>query len=221
MGPMLEKRQTTTGFVNDDNDDDGMWGYSTVSIATATYLWKKTPWLIPVQTGVAIKWAVVGALLILLILWLVLGRMHAQRRMRRGQRPMLYHRVSLRQPYDDCTLKPYSYWSRGHNGAGSMPDRSMLPTGLAGAVKAIPCRRILLQVRLTYNPYSIHIYIHRNAAHDGIQPTTPTTSPRPSTNPRTAARSSIPIRTGLRSRRLVRRLVMKPESLRGRWRRCR
>lgn len=46
-----------------------------------------------VQTGVAIKWAVVGAIIILLVLWLVLGRLHAQRRIRRGQRPMVYHRV--------------------------------------------------------------------------------------------------------------------------------
>lgn len=73
---MLEKRQTN--FDNDDDDDNGMWGYST--------------------TGVAIKWAVVGAILVLLVLWLVLGRMHAQRRLRRGQRPMVYHRLLVPRP---------------------------------------------------------------------------------------------------------------------------
>lgn len=70
---MLLKRQTNTDdYDNDDDDNDDLWGYS--------------------NTGIAIKWAIVGAILILLVLWLVFGRIHAQRRIRRGQRPMVYHR---------------------------------------------------------------------------------------------------------------------------------
>ncbi|KAF6225324.1 hypothetical protein HO173_012809 [Letharia columbiana] len=99
MGFMLGKRQTNTdGFVNNDNDDDDTWGYST--------------------TGVAIKWAVVGALLILLVLWLVLGRMHAQRRMRRGQRPLIYHRILVPRPQGARFYPQPRYASHGPGWGG-------------------------------------------------------------------------------------------------------
>ncbi|CAF9910437.1 hypothetical protein IMSHALPRED_009198 [Imshaugia aleurites] len=74
MAFILGKRQSFDG----DMDNDSTWGYS--------------------NTGIAIKWAIVGAILILLVLWLVLGRMHAQRRIRRGQRPMVYHRLLIPRP---------------------------------------------------------------------------------------------------------------------------
>jgi len=95
MGFMLQRRQT---YDNDGDDDDGMFGYST--------------------TGVAIKWAVVGAILILLVLWLVLGRMHAQRRIRRGQRPMVYHRFLVPRPQRARFYPQPQYNSNGPHGWG-------------------------------------------------------------------------------------------------------
>ena len=101
---MLGKRQSNTvGYDNDVDDDDGLWGYSTVRIdSISTY--GRIIWLILAQTGVAIKWAVVGAILVILVLWLVLGRMHAQRRIRRGQRPMIYHKVRSYNPLHSMTV---------------------------------------------------------------------------------------------------------------------
>ena len=100
-----------------------------------------------VQTGIAIKWAVVGAILLLLVLWLVLGRLHAQRRIRRGQRPLVYHRVCLHKLSQDYMLRPCSFWSPGKIGLVSIHSVSFLQTDPAGVVKVTQCKPILLQVR--------------------------------------------------------------------------
>ena len=81
MGYLLWKRQddidgsdwTTNDGDNSDDNNDGWTGYD--------------------PTADAIKWAVVGAVILILLLWLVGGYYHAQRRMRRGQAPLAYHRV--------------------------------------------------------------------------------------------------------------------------------
>ena len=77
MGHLLWKRQDDTFSTNGNNvidDDDSWWGYN--------------------PTADGIKWAIVGA--VLLILWLVGGYFHAQRRIKRGQAPLAYHRVRMR-----------------------------------------------------------------------------------------------------------------------------
>ncbi|KAI4163789.1 MAG: hypothetical protein LQ342_002562 [Letrouitia transgressa] len=43
----------------------------------------------------AIKWGVVGGILLIFALWLILGYLHAHRRVKRGLPPMAYHRWLL------------------------------------------------------------------------------------------------------------------------------
>ena len=45
------------------------------------------------QTAVAIKWAVIGAIVLVILLWFIGGYYHAQRRIRNGKRPLAYHMV--------------------------------------------------------------------------------------------------------------------------------
>ncbi|MCJ1425776.1 hypothetical protein MMC29_003676 [Sticta canariensis] len=63
--------------INDDDrrEDDGYWWYS--------------------PAASAIKWAVIGAVFLIALLWFVGGYYHAQRRMKRGLRPLAYHRWLL------------------------------------------------------------------------------------------------------------------------------
>ena len=41
-----------------------------------------------------IKWAVIGGLFALLLTWVVIGHVHAKRRLRKGLPLLAYHRVS-------------------------------------------------------------------------------------------------------------------------------
>jgi len=50
------------------------------------------------QTGVIVKWSLFLGLVAFILLYLLLGYMHAQRRMRKGLRPLAYHRVSCNPP---------------------------------------------------------------------------------------------------------------------------
>ncbi|MCJ1272743.1 hypothetical protein MMC21_000530 [Puttea exsequens] len=73
MGSIIVKRQDTSNNDGDYYDDDNYyWGYS--------------------NTAVAIKWAIIAAIFVIFLLWFVGGYMHAQRRMKRGQPPLRYHR---------------------------------------------------------------------------------------------------------------------------------
>ncbi|KAI4183394.1 MAG: hypothetical protein L6R41_005424 [Letrouitia leprolyta] len=69
----LGKRQDND-FDSDPYDDDGWW-YS--------------------DTAEAIKWAVVAFIFLAIILFFAGGYLHAQRRMKRGQAPLRYHRWLL------------------------------------------------------------------------------------------------------------------------------
>ncbi|KAL2050711.1 hypothetical protein ABVK25_008948 [Lepraria finkii] len=60
---------------NDGDDDNDGQGYS--------------------NTATAIKWAFVGAILLLFLLWFVGGYYHAQRRIIKGLPPLAYHRFLL------------------------------------------------------------------------------------------------------------------------------
>ena len=71
----LSKRQQY-GY-DDDGYDGGGWWYS--------------------DTAEAIKWAVVAAIFFAIVLFFVGGYFHAKRRIRKGQAPLRYHRVSRDQ----------------------------------------------------------------------------------------------------------------------------
>ncbi|KAL8928727.1 MAG: hypothetical protein Q9172_000790 [Xanthocarpia lactea] len=47
------------------------------------------------DTADAIKWAVVAAIFFAIFLFLAIGYIHARRRIRRGQPPLRYHRISI------------------------------------------------------------------------------------------------------------------------------
>jgi hypothetical protein len=49
--------------------------------------------LTPLQTGYIVKWSVFLAIVAIISLYLLLGYMHAQRRIRKGLAPLGYHRV--------------------------------------------------------------------------------------------------------------------------------
>ncbi|KAI4141887.1 MAG: hypothetical protein L6R39_005148 [Caloplaca ligustica] len=69
----LGKRQ---GYSSDDGySNDGNWWYS--------------------DTAEAIKWAVVAAIFFGILLFFLLGYLHAKRRIRKGQQPLAYHRWLL------------------------------------------------------------------------------------------------------------------------------
>ncbi|OTB19538.1 hypothetical protein K445DRAFT_314425 [Daldinia sp. EC12] len=48
-------------------------------------------WFWYTRTGVIVKWSLFLGILLLLMLYLVLGRMHARKRIRAGMKPMAYH----------------------------------------------------------------------------------------------------------------------------------
>ena len=70
----LGKRQTYGDPYDDDDYYHGNWWYS--------------------DTAEVIKWTVLAAILFGIFLFLALGWVHARRRVRRGQAPLRYHRVS-------------------------------------------------------------------------------------------------------------------------------
>ncbi|KAI1464272.1 uncharacterized protein F4812DRAFT_217924 [Daldinia caldariorum] len=48
-------------------------------------------WFWYTRTGVIVKWSLFLGILLLLMLYLVFGRMHARKRIRAGMKPMAYH----------------------------------------------------------------------------------------------------------------------------------
>lgn len=51
--------------------------------------------LTTLQTGYIVKWSIIGAIFLFFALFLLIGYFHAQRRMKKGLRPLAYHRVCL------------------------------------------------------------------------------------------------------------------------------
>ena len=50
------------------------------------------------QKAVGIKWGIVGALILIFVLWIVGGYYHAKRRIAKGLPPLAYHRVRKHRP---------------------------------------------------------------------------------------------------------------------------
>ncbi|KAI9783443.1 MAG: hypothetical protein M1816_001367 [Peltula sp. TS41687] len=90
----IQRRQTGVF-----DDDDGYWYYS--------------------PTAVAIKWAVLAALVLLLLSFLAGAYYHARRRITRGLQPMAYHRWMIpRRRYvepEPHTWQPQNQFSFYHN----------------------------------------------------------------------------------------------------------
>lgn len=87
MSFTLPKRQTVNGDYGAYNDG---WGDSNVRHSLAVF---KLQRLTYEQTAIAIKWAFVGAIVLLFLLWFIGGYYHAQSRIRKGLPPLAYHRV--------------------------------------------------------------------------------------------------------------------------------
>ncbi|KAI1401424.1 hypothetical protein F4819DRAFT_328185 [Hypoxylon fuscum] len=52
-------------------------------------------WFWYTRTGVIVKWSIFLGIIVLLSLYLILGRMHAKKRVNRGLKPLAYHRFLL------------------------------------------------------------------------------------------------------------------------------
>lgn len=85
----LSRRDIDWGDDFDDDHDDryySYWGYD--------------------RTAFIVKWVLIAVLLFLIVLWLVGGYFHAQRRMKKGLPPMLYHRVRVSgTPGSPCSFR--------------------------------------------------------------------------------------------------------------------
>lgn len=69
------------------------------------------------QTGVIVKWSLFLAFLVLITAWMVGGRIHAKRRMKKGLKPMGYHAVCLN------SLSPF-FPLTNRRRSGSSPARN-------------------------------------------------------------------------------------------------
>lgn len=98
------KRQVAGNLDEEEGpDENGYWWYSPVSPLFMVYgtfldgeavngLFTRFFFL---QAASAIKWAIMGAVFLIAILWSMGGYYHAQRRMKKGLRPLAYHRVRI------------------------------------------------------------------------------------------------------------------------------
>lgn len=89
LASVFEKRQSIDGT---NAGEEYYWNYSTVS---TLQVHQRAGGLTVGQTAIAIKWTVIGAIILLILLWFVGGYYHAQRRIRNGKRPLAYHLVRL------------------------------------------------------------------------------------------------------------------------------
>ncbi|KAL9130507.1 MAG: hypothetical protein Q9217_001327 [Psora testacea] len=112
------KRQYGYWHDNDDNDDDDdddgrWWGYS--------------------PTATAVKWSLIGALLLLVLIWLIGGYYHARRRVKKGQTPLPYHRFLLprHQRVRHAPQPPFTFYQQGYS-EGGYPIHAYPPPGKAG-----------------------------------------------------------------------------------------
>ena len=47
------------------------------------------------RTAFIVRWSILGGIILLLVLWLVGGHLHARRRVRQGKPPLFYHKVTF------------------------------------------------------------------------------------------------------------------------------
>ncbi|KAI0853339.1 hypothetical protein F5Y00DRAFT_224440 [Daldinia vernicosa] len=66
-------------------------------------------WFWYTRTGVIVKWSLFLGILLLLMLYLVLGRMHARKLIRQGRKPMAYHGWLLSRQ-ERGTVDPQYAW---------------------------------------------------------------------------------------------------------------
>ncbi|KAL8946034.1 MAG: hypothetical protein Q9222_007516 [Ikaeria aurantiellina] len=67
------------------------------------------------DTAEAIKWAVIAAIVLFVILCFVGGRLHAKRRMRRGQAPLAYHRFLVRRSQRPPPAQQFTFYRHQQN----------------------------------------------------------------------------------------------------------
>ena len=82
------------------------------TLASATDKHRRANSLGANQTAYIVKWCVVAAVFIAVLLWFTLGHVHAKRRLQQGKKPLAYHRVcssSLPFPLLSSSLGPLSF----------------------------------------------------------------------------------------------------------------
>jgi hypothetical protein len=100
--PSFQRRQVTVNPSADDNvvyyyDGDG-W-YSSVGLSLLLLPSQQINYVTdsstcrPIQTAYIVKWSLIGAFFFFLAIFLLLAYFHAQHRIKKGLRPLWYHRV--------------------------------------------------------------------------------------------------------------------------------
>ena len=83
---------TEDGYIDESSCDVPFWS-SRVGAAPCCLL--KTRWLTPWQTGAIVKWSLFLGIIVIFGLYLLIGYVHAQKRIQKGLPPLGYHRVCL------------------------------------------------------------------------------------------------------------------------------
>ncbi|RAL67990.1 hypothetical protein DID88_008714 [Monilinia fructigena] len=87
------------------------------------------------KTGQIIRWSVFWGLFIIFMLWIIIGYWHAKRRLRKGLKPLAYHRWMLNRRQRAQAIWHALYAPSNLRSSAPMPPTYQPP---AGATKADP-----------------------------------------------------------------------------------
>ncbi|KAI0895566.1 hypothetical protein F4806DRAFT_497134 [Annulohypoxylon nitens] len=88
-------------------------------------------WFWYTRTGVIVKWSLFLGITVLLALYLVLGRMHAKRRVNKGLKPMAYHNWLLSRQ-EKAGVDPRYAWPQASYTTYPAPGYGPPPNGAYG-----------------------------------------------------------------------------------------
>jgi hypothetical protein len=113
---------TEDGYIDESSCDVPFWS-SRVGAAPCCLL--KTRWLTPWQTGAIVKWSLFLGIIVIFGLYLLIGYVHAQKRIQKGLPPLGYHRVCLA-------------WSSSQTQNANVCPVPCLPLGTGPSRPAVP-----------------------------------------------------------------------------------
>ncbi|KAI1209755.1 uncharacterized protein F4807DRAFT_88956 [Annulohypoxylon truncatum] len=94
-------------------------------------------WFWYTRTGVIVKWSLFLGITVLLALYLVLGRMHAKRRVNKGLKPMAYHNWLLSRQ-EKAGVDPRYAWPQASYTNYPAPGYGPAPPGGMYGMHAMP-----------------------------------------------------------------------------------